>query len=157
MAYCNRYLICLTIAPCFFSAAIYLNFSRLILLHGPHLARFKPQTYSYIFIAWDIVSLALQAAGGGLADTAADGGSGQTGINLMIAGLSSQVASLAIFAFFCADFAWKVRRYDEAASNAGTRQLLAHVGSSTKSWMALVTCGCSLTIAPGLIILMAAY
>lgn len=112
----------------------------MVLLHGSHLARFKPRTYTIIFITWDIVSLALQAAGGGLADTAADGGSGQTGINIMIAGLASQVASMAVFSFFCADFAWRVRKNNRTTIGVETRQLLAKVGSSIAWELALVGC-----------------
>ena len=64
-----------------------------------------------------------------MADTAASGGSGQTGINIMIAGLASQVASLFAFAVLCADFAWKVRKNSERAS-LRSHVALRKIGSS---------------------------
>ena len=135
----DRYIICLTIAPCFYTAAIYLNFSRLVVLHGPQWARFKPKTYTIIFITWDILSLALQGAGGGLADTADDDDGGRLGINIMIAGLSSQVASLMVFLLFCLDFAWRIRG-DRAVVESRTYQGLSQMGGSGKSWVALILC-----------------
>ncbi|KAL8856856.1 MAG: hypothetical protein Q9178_006573 [Gyalolechia marmorata] len=105
------YLVVLTIGPCFFAAAIYLSLSRIILTYGEHLARFKPRTYTTIFICCDVFSLVLQALGGGLADTAEDEDMEQTGINIMIAGLAFQVVSLTLFAALCADFFLSVRRH----------------------------------------------
>ena len=108
----NRYLIVLTIAPCFLSAGIYLCFSRIVVLYGEQFARFRPRTYTIIFITADIFSLVLQAVGGALADTATteESAQGQDGINIMIAGLSFQVASLFVFMSLCADFAMRAKR-----------------------------------------------
>ena len=39
------------------------------------------------------------------------------GINIMVAGVSWQVASLAFFAILCAEFAWRVRQNGEHARN----------------------------------------
>ncbi|KAL8890481.1 MAG: hypothetical protein Q9192_005865 [Flavoplaca navasiana] len=88
------YIVTITIAPCFFAAAIYLSLSRIILTYGSHLARFKPRTYTIIFICCDIFSLVLQAVGGGIADTAETESLSDIGINIMIAGLVFQVVSL---------------------------------------------------------------
>jgi hypothetical protein len=57
-----------------------------------------------------LVSLILQAAGGAITSIAdADQYDlAQDGINIMIVGLASQVASLALFMVLCLDFAWKV-------------------------------------------------
>lgn len=108
----NRYLIVLTIAPCFLSAGIYLCFSRIVIVYGEYFARFRPRTYTIIFIAADLFSLVLQAVGGALADTAPSGEStqGQNGIDIMIAGLSFQVFSLFVFMGLCADFAVRARK-----------------------------------------------
>jgi hypothetical protein len=54
--------------------------------------------------------LVLQAVGGALADLATTAESGLTGVHVMVAGLSFQVASLILFAIVCADFAWNVRK-----------------------------------------------
>ncbi|MCJ1403836.1 hypothetical protein MMC11_007059 [Xylographa trunciseda] len=104
------YIICLTIAPVFLTAAIYLCLARIIIVYGKQYARFAPRTYTIIFICCDVFSLILQATGGGLADTASTPSAGQSGINIMIAGLSFQVASLTLFVALCVDFAWNVRR-----------------------------------------------
>lgn len=111
----RRYLITLTIAPCFWSAGIYLCLSRIILTYSPSpsssptLARFRPRTSTRLFIACDIFSLVLQAFGGALADNRKKPHTAQTGVNIMIAGLACQVVSLSIFIALCADFAWRVR------------------------------------------------
>lgn len=107
-----RYLICLTIGPAFLSAAIYLCLSRVIVAYGEGISRIRPQTYTYIFVSCDFLSLVLQAAGGGITATADDDQPdlAQTGINIMIAGLASQVASLAVFMALCIEFGIRVRR-----------------------------------------------
>lgn len=104
-----RYLVCLTIAPAFLSAAVYLCFSRIVIVYGGRISRFRPKTYTYLFIAGDFIALLLQAAGGGIA-ASTTGSTQQTGINIMIAGVSWQVFSLAVFAALCMDFALRVRR-----------------------------------------------
>lgn len=119
-----RYLICLTIAPCFISAGIYLCLSRIIVVYGEHMARFKPRTYTIIFISCDIFSLVLQAVGGALADTANNKSLSQTGINIMIAGLSCQVVSLAIFIALCGDFARRVLKNGVPSSHRALLRLL---------------------------------
>ena len=108
----SRYIICLTIAPCFFTASIYLCLTRIIHVYGEDLARFAPRTYTITFMSCDVFSLILQAAGGAITDTAGDNRSlSQTGINIMIAGLAFQVVSLSVFVALCSDFAWSVRKH----------------------------------------------
>jgi hypothetical protein len=58
----------------------------------------------------DFLSLVLQAAGGGIADTANDAAPKRMGINLMIAGLLLQAISIAVFLAVCLDFAWRCRK-----------------------------------------------
>ena len=62
--------IALTIAPVFLTAAIYLTLSRIFLIYNVSLSRFAPRTVALTFMASDFLSLVLQAAGGGIADTA---------------------------------------------------------------------------------------
>ena len=105
------YIVCLTIAPAFITAAIYLCLARIMVVYGESNARFKPRTYSLVFMFSDFVALVLQGAGGGIAATAAgdDENQAQMGINIMIAGLAWQVASLILYMAACADFAMRVR------------------------------------------------
>ncbi|KAL8739814.1 MAG: hypothetical protein Q9190_007419 [Brigantiaea leucoxantha] len=110
------YIVTLTIAPCFLTASIYVCLSRIITVYGVEKARFRPHTYTYIFIGCDIFSLVLQAVGGAIADTADTHSATQNGINIMIAGLVFQVVSLTVFATLCADFAWRVVRSGRRSS-----------------------------------------
>ncbi|KAK4957554.1 phospholipid-translocating ATPase rsb1 [Elasticomyces elasticus] len=104
------YLITLTIAPVFISAAIYLCLTRIIVIYGQKCSRFMPGTVAVAFMTSDFLSLLLQAVGGAIADTADTHADSQTGIDIMIAGLVLQAISLAAFLLFVADFAWRCHR-----------------------------------------------
>ncbi|KAJ8062703.1 hypothetical protein OCU04_009223 [Sclerotinia nivalis] len=108
--YFLMYLICLTIAPAFLTAAIYLCLSRIVILYGQEISRFRPGTYTIIFCTCDIISLVLQAVGGAIASLANTLSQSDLGKNIMLAGLAFQVFSLILFTILCADFAWRVRR-----------------------------------------------
>lgn len=110
------YLVGLTIGPAFFSAAIYLCLARIIAIFGHGLPWFTPKTITCFFVACDLLSLILQAAGGAIASTASTNSAGQAGINIMIAGLSTQVASMVAFVVVCAQLAWAVRKHPEKVS-----------------------------------------
>lgn len=76
----------------------------------------------------DFLSLVLQAAGGAISATADDKATSDTGVNVMIAGLSTQVASLFLFMLLAAEFAWRVRtRRDQLNENFANLR-------STKLW-----------------------
>lgn len=104
----NRYLICLTIGPAFLSGAVYLCLARIVVVYGEGISRFSPRTYTITFTTFDFISLLLQAIGGAIASTSNTTSSKQTGINIMIAGLSWQVVSLVIFILLCSEYAWRV-------------------------------------------------
>ncbi|OOQ82802.1 putative RTA1 domain protein [Penicillium brasilianum] len=110
-----QYLVCLTIAPAFISAVIYLCFYRIIIIYDPSLSRIKPRAFAVGFITSDILCLVLQAAGGAI--TATTGGASEeaqsmrdTGINVMIAGLALQVVSLLAFLGCALDYTRRVSR-----------------------------------------------
>jgi len=106
------YLVCLTIAPAFLSASIYLCLSRVVVVFGTELSRMAPRNYSIICIILDVTSLLLQAVGGAIAAVAVkgDGQDVQLGTHIMVAGLAFQVFSLLVFTAMCLDFALRVRR-----------------------------------------------
>lgn len=108
----QRQLVCLTIAPAFLTAAIYMSLARIIVVYGENISRLRPQIYTYTFICCDVISLILQAGGGAITATADDDQQdlSQTGVNIMIAGLVFQVASLAVFMAACGEYAFRVRR-----------------------------------------------
>ncbi|KAJ5080991.1 RTA1 domain protein [Penicillium angulare] len=105
------YLICLTLGPAFFSAAIYICLGKIVIIYGESISRFRPRTYTTIFVSCDLLSLILQAVGGALASSAGDGDAKESdlGVNIMIAGLAFQVFSLLIFLILASEFALRVR------------------------------------------------
>lgn len=95
------YLIGLTIGPAFYSAAVYFCLSRIILVYGFAAARLNPRLVTIFFITGDVISLILQAIGGAMASIASTQPDVDTGVNIMIAGLSTQVASTTVFTVLC--------------------------------------------------------
>lgn len=94
-------MVTLTIAPAFIMGGIYFLFAQLVVIHGRQYSILKPMWYSYIFIASDILSLLIQAAGGGAASAASTAHKDpQTGVDMMIAGICFQVFSMTVFVYF---------------------------------------------------------
>ncbi|KUJ16877.1 RTA1-domain-containing protein [Mollisia scopiformis] len=94
-AYMGIQLVCLTVAPAFIAAGIYLTLKYLVIVHGVGFSRLPPKWYTRIFISCDIVSIIVQTAGAGMAS----GGPSmiKTGNDVMMIGLAFQVVTLAIF------------------------------------------------------------
>lgn len=116
----HSYLTTLTIAPAFLAASIYLTLARIIPIYSLTLSRFKPRTYTVLFVTFDIIALLLQAAGGATASGDTDTDTIQTGIDIMIAGVSWQVFSIGVFAILCLEFAWRVHRAPEESLSRET-------------------------------------
>jgi hypothetical protein len=89
---------------------IYLCLSRIVVVYGETLSRFRPRTYTIVFCTCDFICLILQALGGAIASTANTESSSNLGKNLMLAGLIFQDVSLALFAIACTDFFLRVRK-----------------------------------------------
>lgn len=68
----------------------------------------KPKTYTYIFVTCDLISLILQAAGGAITSVADDQSTRDKGVNIMIAGLAFQVASIAAFMALASEYGFRV-------------------------------------------------
>lgn len=114
-------IVCLTIAPAFFAAGLYLTLSRIVNVFGAHNSRIKASTYPRIFIPCDVASLLLQAAGGGMASAASQQNKNpETGDHIMIAGLAFQVITLFVFILLSADFAVRTMRRFRQAGADGT-------------------------------------
>lgn len=64
------YLVTLTIAPAFLSAAIYLCLARIVVVYGEERSRIRPRTYTVLFCSCDFLALLLQAIGGAIASIA---------------------------------------------------------------------------------------
>ena len=120
----RRQFICLTIAPAFLTASIYLCLARIIIVHGEQHSRLKPRTYSLLFVGCDFLSLVLQAVGGALAATADTIQDVDRGINVMIAGLAFQVFSLLLFMALWGDFALRARKRSAADVGSPSEDVL---------------------------------
>lgn len=97
----NKFLcqfICLTLAPVFIMAGIYYVLGQLVAIYGRQYSRLPPMWYSYIFIVCDVISLVVQAAGGGMAGTAFSRGEDDApGTYTMVGGISFQVLLMSLF------------------------------------------------------------
>lgn len=71
-------IVCLTIALAFIAAGLYLTLSRIVITFGPENSPIKPPSYPRIFIPCDVVSLLLQAAGGGIASATSNANKART-------------------------------------------------------------------------------
>lgn len=92
-------------------------------------ARFPPVWFYWIFIPFDILSLILQAIGGAMSATANDGS--PTGVNIALAGLSIQVATLFFFVAFGLDYAIRSRRYWRHALSTKFKIFLFFLSAAT--------------------------
>lgn len=111
-------IVCLTIAPAFFAAGVYLCLSRIVVTFGVSNSRIKPLSYPRIFIPCDVVSLLLQAVGGGMASAASHQGKNpKVGNDIMIAGLAFQVVTLFVFIVLALDFALRTVKRKRAVGS----------------------------------------
>lgn len=107
-----RYLVCLTVAPAFICAAIYITFRRVVHSCDDRLSYFRPKLVSVFFMSMDFIYLVLQAAGGAITSTsggisAAATAMRETGVDIMIAGLALQVVSLVLFISYASVYTWR--------------------------------------------------
>lgn len=126
------YVIALTLGPAFLSASIYLCLARIVVVYGEGSSAFKPRFYTITFIICDIISLVLQAVGGALAaSSAADE---KLGEHIMLAGLSFQVFSLAIFCLLGGIVAMRVHGIPKASRNAEFASVVCRRRFKTFLW-----------------------
>jgi hypothetical protein len=88
------------IAPTFFTAGIYVILGRMIAIAGPGVSPIGPVWYLWIFCTVDVISLVIQAVGGGSAAVAFNSepqGNTKIGTNIMVAGIDFQLVSVVIF------------------------------------------------------------
>lgn len=98
--------VCITVAPCFLMAGVYLILSQLILIYGNHFSLLSPMTYSNLFGFFDIISLFVQGIGAGIASRPNE--NPNLGRYIMIAGFAFQVFTMTVFQFFWYSFLWKI-------------------------------------------------
>jgi hypothetical protein len=100
---------CLILAPSFFAAALYLTLKDIVRAIGPQFSVIKPKLYPWIFISCDLISLILQAAGGGTAASANTTSMSDTGGHIMLAGIVFQVATFTFLYILALIFARNLR------------------------------------------------
>lgn len=100
----------LTFAPAFYAAGIYYTLRHICLTFGSSFSRLQPRYYTWIFISCDVFSILLQAVGGGIASAGSDLTLVNIGTDIMIAGLSTQVATMFAFGVLAADYGLAVYR-----------------------------------------------
>ncbi|TQW00040.1 hypothetical protein V2A60_005451 [Cordyceps javanica] len=101
-------IICLTTAPVFFTASIYVTLSKTIIYYAPDLSRFRPQLFYWVFIPFDVVCLILQAIGGALSTALKD--NKRLGVDISMAGLILQVIVIAMFMGAFSDYMLRLVR-----------------------------------------------
>lgn len=128
-------LVCLIIGPIFMTAGIYYLLGKYIQVYGTQYSPLRPMDYCAVFITSDIVSLIVQAAGGGTAatrkhypvDLVTRGGW------VMFAGIFVQVISLTVFAILLVHVVWQIRReqdesnYDQRFRHVRNRKLFKYL------------------------------
>ncbi|KAK9354291.1 RTA1 like protein-domain-containing protein [Lipomyces doorenjongii] len=157
-------IICLTLGPAFFMAGTYYLLAEIVVIWGIENSRFKPWTYSKVFISLDLVSIVLQALGGGMAATAlVQNKNVNTGTHIMVAGLAFQVLATSIFMLCWLDFYWTRRNrralrlsssvpdYQEndmsgasETSNVDGPEKFAHIRNAKKTKLFLFALGVSI-------------
>ena len=100
----------LILSPAFLAASIYLCFGRIVSIYSTPLSPLSPRRILLLFVLCDIINLVLQGAGGALSSTSLTPNGIQAGLQVILAGLVTQVVSLLLFLVLCADFARRVRR-----------------------------------------------
>ncbi|KAF5604382.1 phospholipid-translocating ATPase [Fusarium pseudoanthophilum] len=103
-------IIMITIAPVFFSAAIYVLLSQVINFVDPNVSRFSPKYFYWIFIPSDIISLILQAVGGAVSVVSTAQEDVKTGEDISIAGLVFQVVTLLCFVALFIDYVFRASK-----------------------------------------------
>jgi len=128
--------IALTISPALLTAGIYLSFGHIIVIVGADYPRSKQKIYTYVFVVGcDLLALVLQATGGGVAATMGDKDSSRTGVNIMIAGLMSQVITVTLFLALWGEFPLRIRRAKISGSLPCARPPLYDHLRSTKNFI----------------------
>lgn len=97
-------LVSLIISPIFVSAANYVALERVIFSVGPELARIPTKIYIGVFVTGDIISLIVQAVGGGMSATADTDSGVHTGSNIALAGVIIQTLITGPFLILLSDF-----------------------------------------------------
>jgi hypothetical protein len=87
------------------------------------LSRFDPRFFYWVFIPFDIVSLILQAVGGGISVVSTNSNDTTRGVNISLGGLCLQVVTLVVFVAMFADYLIRVSRTSHWKSSPRTLKI----------------------------------
>ncbi|RDB26463.1 Uncharacterized protein C17G6.02c [Hypsizygus marmoreus] len=114
------------IGPTPLLAANFVILGKIIEHLGPAYSRLSPKWYAIVFCTGDVVSLVIQAIGGGIASSASENNEDPTlGGNIILAGISIQMAMISLYALCAIEFFVRYLKY------APVRQLSFAVGVSS--------------------------
>lgn len=111
----TSHLTLLFVAPVFFTAGIYILLGRYIQIFGKETSFLTPKLYLWIFCTCDVISLVIQAAGGGIASSASNdpNGNPDPGTHTMVAGIIFQLVSISVFVYCGIDFFLRIKRFGQ--------------------------------------------
>jgi len=92
------------IAPTPLVAANFLIFGKMIRRLGGSYSRLSPRFYAILFCSFDIVSLVIQAVGGGMASSANTETGAENGAHIMLGGIVLQMVCITIYVILAAEF-----------------------------------------------------
>jgi hypothetical protein len=99
------------IAPSFFSAVLYVIFGVIIHIVGRQYSILAPKWYTIIFVICDLISLIVQAVGGGQAAVAVRTDSDTAdGTHIMVAGICFQMLSMSIYVLLVVNYIFLVSK-----------------------------------------------
>jgi len=105
-----------TLSPCAFIAAEYILLGRLaVYLKEENQLAVSPRRITPLFIASDITTFLIQAAGGGVSAAATTEQTGQVGSRIFLVGLALQLISFSTFFCVYLTFLFRVRRRSPAS------------------------------------------
>ncbi|KAF2180039.1 putative RTA1 domain protein [Zopfia rhizophila CBS 207.26] len=123
----------LILAPTFFTAGIYIILGRLITIFGSHTSPISSTMYLWIFCTCDVLSLVIQAVGGGMASVAVSATpprKSKTGTNIMVGGIVFQMFSITFFVFLFLGFLRRVQRERTAGRKTIDKKIWKLIGAS---------------------------
>ncbi|KAB5539421.1 RTA1 like protein-domain-containing protein [Coniochaeta sp. 2T2.1] len=103
------YLLGTIMGPAFITSAIYQLLPHIVVLYGKQFQLVaQPAWFVVVFLALDVVTLVIQAAGVGLSVFGGTPAEAARGINVLLAGLGIQLASIALFLAIYWSFAYRL-------------------------------------------------
>ncbi|KEF52607.1 uncharacterized protein A1O9_11450 [Exophiala aquamarina CBS 119918] len=102
-------IVVINLGPAFICGAIYVTLSQTIQHLSTACSRFSPRAFYLVFIPCDMISLVLQAAGGGVSSISL--GQNTAGVDCTLAGLGLQVITLTLFVCLAIDYAVRYSKF----------------------------------------------